>query len=60
MYDLVVQMWTTALGPSSDDDAGTGGDAADHYMVSRRTVAGMLVVFLLNDGRAGNGRSNLA
>ncbi len=54
MYDLVVQMWTTALGPSSDDDAGTGGDAADHYMEfgnSRWNVGGNP----LNDGRAGNG-----
>ena len=54
MYDLVIQMWTTALGPSNDDDAGTGGDAADHYMEfgsSRWSVGGNS----LNDGRAGNG-----
>ena len=35
MYTMIVQMWTVDNGPdASQDDAGTGGDAADHHLDS--------------------------
>ena len=33
MYTMNVQMWTVDMGPDAgQDDAGTGGDAADHHL----------------------------
>jgi len=55
MYDLIVQMWTVNDGPDSQqDDAGLGGDAADHHLDSGPSQWYLGGVHF-NDGTSANG-----
>ena len=55
MYTMIVQMWTVDTGPdAAQDDAGLGGDAADHHLDSGASQWYLGGVHF-NDGTASDG-----
>ncbi len=56
MYTMTVEVWTVTDGPGSDyDDAGLGGDAADHHL-DQGTSKWNLGGNSFNDGRSSDGQ----